>query len=62
MLKDSGVLELPDKRTLRDYSSCFKAGNGVDPNFLDLVKKDFLARSKAKDCDAWVGIFMMKSL
>ena len=56
MLKDSGVLELPDKRTLRDYSGCFKAGIGIDSNYLDLVKKDFLARSNAKNCDGWVGI------
>ena len=56
LLKDSGVLELPDKRTLRDYSGCFKAGFGIDSNYLDLVKKDFLARSNAKNCDGWVGI------
>jgi hypothetical protein len=56
MLKDSGVLELPDKRTLRDYSSCFKAGIGIDPNYLDLVKNDFLSRNNGKDCDGWVGI------
>ena len=51
MLKDSGVLELPDKRTLRDYSGYFKAGIGIDSNYLDLVKKYFLARSNAKNCD-----------
>ena len=41
MLKDSGVLELPDKRTMGDYSGCFKAGIGIDSNDLNLVKKDF---------------------
>lgn len=57
MLKDSGLLILPDKRTLRDYSNCFKAGIGFDSAFLDLVKKDFLDRSDPlKESDAWVGI------
>ena len=57
MLKDSGLLILPDKRTLRDYSNCFKGGIGFDSAFLDLVKKDFLDRSNPlKESDAWVGI------
>ena len=55
-LKDSGVLLLPDKRTLRDYSNCFKVDSGFDSDFLDLVKKDFINRSNPKDYDAWMGI------
>lgn len=55
-LKDTGVLLLPDKRTLRDYSNCFKVGSGLDSGFLDLVKKDFNNRSDPKDSDVWVGI------
>ena len=56
MLKDSGLLILPDSRTLRDYSNCFKAGVGFDSTFLDLVKKYFLSRRNPKDSDAWVGV------
>ena len=55
-LKDSGVLLLPDKRTLRDYSNCFKVDSGFDSGFLDLVKKDFISRSNPEDYDVWVGI------
>lgn len=56
LLKDSGVLILPDKRTLRDYSNCFKVDSGFDSGFLDLVKKDFNERSDPRDYDVWVGI------
>lgn len=56
MLKESGILTLPDSRTLRDYSNCFKAGIGFDSAYLDLVKQDFLSRCKPKECDSWIGI------
>lgn len=52
-LKDSGVLLLLDKRTLRDYSNCFKVDSGFDSDFLE---KDFIIRSHPKYYDAWVGI------
>ena len=55
-LKDSGILTLPDSRTLRDYSNCYKSGLGFDPSFLDLVKKDYLERSDPKDSDSWLGL------
>ena len=55
-LKDTGVLLLQDKRTLRDYSNCFKVDSGLDSGFLDLVKKDFNNRSDPEDSDVWVGI------
>ena len=55
-LKDSGILTLPDSRTLRDYSNCYKSGLGFDPSFLDLVKKDFIERSDPKDTDSWLGL------
>ena len=45
------MLLLPDKRTLRDYSNCFKVDSGFDSEFLDLVKKDFINRSNPKDYD-----------
>ena len=47
---------LPDKRSLRDYSNCFKVDSGFDSGFLDLVKKDFNERSDPRDYDMWVGI------
>ena len=56
LLKDSGVLILPDKRTLRDYSNCFKVDSGFDSEFLDSVKRDFNERSNPKDYDVWVGV------
>ena len=55
-LKDNGVLLLPDKRTLRDYSNCFKVDFGFESDFLHLVKKDFINRPNPIDYDAWVGI------
>ena len=55
-LKDSGILTLPDSRTLRDYSNCYKSGVGFDPSFLDLFKKDFLERSDPKEYDSWLGL------
>ena len=62
MLKDSGVLELPDKRTLRDYSGCFKAGIGIDSNFLDLLKKIFLLEVMPKIVMDVLELYMMKFL
>lgn len=60
-LKDSGILILPDKRTLRDYSNCFKMDLGWNLSFLDLVKKDFNVRSDPKEYDVWLGnLFVMK--
>lgn len=56
MLKDSGILILPDKRTLRDYSNCFKCKVGFDSDFFDVLKKDFVSRSGPKHYDNWVGI------
>ena len=56
LLKDSAVLILPDKKTLRDYSNCFKVDSGFDSGFLDLVKEDFSKRSDPRDYDVWVGI------
>ena len=56
MLKESGILTLPDNRTLRDYSNCFRAGIGFDSAYLDLDNKDFLSRCKPKACDSWIGI------
>lgn len=55
-LKDSGILILPDSRTLRDYSNYYKSGAGFNPSFLDLVKKDFIQRSDPKECDCWLGL------
>ncbi|KAL9977581.1 hypothetical protein ACROYT_G015000 [Oculina patagonica] len=55
-LKDSGILILPDSRTLRDYSNCYKSGVRLNPSFLDLVKKDFVQRSDPKECDCWLGL------
>ena len=55
-LKDTGVLVLPDKRTLRDYSNCFKTSLGFQPDHLDLIKKDFNQRCNPKEFDSWVGI------
>ena len=56
LLKDSELLILPDKRTLRDYSNCFKVDAGFDPEFLDSIKRDFNERSNPKDYDVWVGV------
>ena len=56
ILKDSGILVLPDSRTLRDYSKCFKSHIGFESAYLDQVKRDFLQRSNPKDIDFWVGI------
>ena len=53
-LLDSEVLLLPDKRTLRDYSNYFKVDSGFDFEFIN--------RSNPKDCDVWVGSFMMRFL
>ena len=50
------MLLLPDKRTLRDYSNCFKVDSEFDSEFLDLAKKDFINRSNPKDYDVWAGI------
>ena len=55
-LKDTGVLVLPDKRTLRDYSNCFKTNLGFQSEYLDLIKKDFDQRCNPKEFDSWVGI------
>ena len=55
-LKDSGILTLPDSRTLRDCTKCYKSGLGFYPSFIDLVKKDFLERSDPKDSDSWLGL------
>ena len=55
-LKDSGILTLPDSRTLRDYRNCYKSGLGFDPSVLDLIKKDFLERSDPKDSNSWLDL------
>ena len=44
----------PDSRKL--LTTALKIDSGLDPDFLDLVKKDFSTRSDPKDYDVWVGI------
>ena len=56
MLKDSGILVLPNERTLRDYTACFKSSLGLNSSYLDNVKKDFNLRSDPNEYDKWVGI------
>ena len=56
MLKDSGILVLPNERTLRDYTAAFKSPIGLNASYLDSVKKDFTCRSNPKEYDKWVGI------